>query len=697
MSDTKVTIRRDGDVAVIAIENPPVNALSGAVRQGIWAHLNEALDDVACRAIVLSGSARAFSGGADLTEFGKPPVEPGLNPLIDGIEAAEKPVIAAVEGLAYGGGFEIALGCHYRVAGPLAQFALPEVKIGVIPGAGGTQRLPRLIGPTASLAPIVTGDPISAHDAHELGIVDEVVTGDVVEEAVAFARAVADRRPLNRLSQDDRRVRDVDMEAFEAEATRLLSRNRKLRAPQACVEVVRASMSKSFADGMALERDTFHELREGDESRALRHLFFAERAALKLPGVPKETQPRPVERIAVIGAGTMGGGIAMSMATGGYDVTLIDRDADALKRGLETIEKNYRRSQSRGGFTEAEVEDALTRISGSTEIADVAEADMVIEAVFEKMELKKAIFADLDRLCKAGAVLATNTSSLDVDEIAAVTGRPQDVMGMHFFSPANIMKLLENVRGEKTAPDVLVTANTVGKQGGKVPVTVGVCNGFVGNRMGAVRGRQVHALMLEGAMPQQIDRAAKAFGFAMGPLAVNDLAGLDIGYSVRQARGEVMEIPDAIVEELGRKGQKTRAGYYLYEEGARTPVPDPEIEALIRRIASEKGYSPREISDEEIVERLVFPLINEGAQILDEGIATRASDIDLIYIHGFGFPLWTGGPMHYADRIGVAQVAERLEHYAEVSGNDELRPKPLLAKLAGEGTSFADFDRGRRG
>ncbi|OWU84973.1 3-hydroxyacyl-CoA dehydrogenase [Oceanicola sp. 22II-s10i] len=685
-------MQKDGEVAVITITNPPVNALSGAVRQGIWGHLQDALADESVKAIVLAGSARAFSGGADITEFGKTPVEPGLNPLIDGIEAADKPVVAAIEGLAFGGGFEIALGCHYRVMGPKGSLGLPEVKIGLIPGAGGTQRLPRLIGATASLAPIVTGDAISADDAVKLGIADKLIEGDMLAGAVAFAKDVADKRPLRRVSELD--VPAGDAEAFEKEASRLIARNRKLQAPQACVEAVRASMSQPFAEGMKTEHDIFHSLREGDESKAQRHLFFAERAALKLPGVDKDVKPRKVEKIAVLGAGTMGGGITMSMATGGYDVTIIDLNPDNLKRGLGIIENNYRKTAARGGFTEAEVEDALSRIHGATDFDAVKDADMVIEAVFEKMELKKKIFADLDRLCKPGCVLASNTSSLDIDEIASVTSRPEDVLGMHFFSPANVMRLLENVRGAKTAPDALVTANTVGKQAGKVPVTVGNCNGFVGNRMGAARARQVHALMLEGAMPQQIDRAAKNFGFAMGPLATNDLAGIDVGWLVRKERGEVMPIHDTLAE-MGRHGQKTKRGFYIYEEGSRAGVPDPEVEQLIRKIAGEKGYTPREVSDEEIVERLIFALINEGSQILEEGFANRASDIDLIYIYGFGFPVWTGGPMKYADRLGLRTVADKLAQYAEVSGMDELKPKPLLARLAAEQSSFADYDKTR--
>lgn len=695
MSERKVTVRRDGEIGVIEIDNPPVNALGGAVRKGVWDGLHD-LQGAGVSAIVLACKGRTFSGGADITEFGKPPVEPGLSVLIDEIEASEVPVVAAVFGTALGGGFEIALGCHYRVGPSSVKLGLPEVKLGLLPGAGGTQRLPRAIGMEAALPPIVTGDPIPGDVAAKLGLLDRVIEGDLTEGAIAFAREVADKS-VRRLSRDDSALASTkaDPVAFEEAATRLLSRSRGLKAPAACVQAVRNCLTMDFADGSRWERETFQDLRGGEESAAQRHHFFAERAALKLPGVGKDVQPRPVKKIAVIGAGTMGGGITMSMATGGYDVVMIDKSREALDRGFGIIEKNYRKTQARGGFTEAEVDGALSRISLATELSAAADADMVIEAVYENLDLKKAIFAELDKVAKPGAVLASNTSTLDVDEIAAATSRPADVMGMHFFSPANVMKLLENIRGEKSSPDILVTANAVGKKAGKIPVTVGVCNGFAGNRMGGARARQVQRMLLEGAMPQDVDRVAKAFGFAMGPLAVNDLAGLDIGYAVRQERGEKSPIADKLAE-MGRYGQKTGAGFYLYEGGSRTPIPDPFVEKLIRETSAEHGFTPREIPEQEILDRLLFPLINEGAQILDEGIAVRSSDLDLIWVNGFGFPLAKGGPMFWADREGLGNVYERLKGYYEVSGDPNLEPKPLLQHLAETGSSFADWSN-RRG
>jgi len=695
VTNDKVSVRVDAGVGIIEIDNPPVNAMSGAVRKGVWDGLHQLQDDDSVTAIVLACKGRTFSGGADITEFGKPPTEPGLSKLIDEVEASDKPVVAAVHGTAYGGGFEIALGCHYRVGPASVRLGLPEVKLGLIPGAGGTQRLPRVIGMVASLEPIVTGEPIHGGEAAELGLIDKLIEGDLTEGAVAFAREVAGKS-VTRISQDDSKLADTkaDTTAFDEEAARLLSRTKRLQAPAACVEAVRNCLTMSFEDGAQAERDIFYRLREGEESHAQRHHFFAERAALKLPGVGKDVKPREVKTIAVIGAGTMGGGITMSMATGGYNVVMIDKSPDALERGMGIIEKNYRKTQARGGFTEAEVDAALARISTATDLSATADADMVIEAVYENMELKKSIFAELDKVAKPGAVLASNTSTLDVDEIAEATSRPEDVMGMHFFSPANIMKLLENIRGAKSAPDILVTANTVGKQAGKIPVTVGVCNGFAGNRMGGARARQVQRMLLEGAMPQDVDAVAKSFGFAMGPLAVNDLAGLDIGYAVRQERGETSPIADALAE-MGRYGQKTGAGFYLYEGGSRTPIPDPMVEELIKKISAEHGFEPRVISDQEILDRLLFPLINEGAQILDEGIAVRSSDLDVIWVNGFGFPLAKGGPMYWADGEGVANVSERLKGYYEASGDPNLKPAPLLKKLAEEGSSFAKWSEGR--
>ena len=695
MSEKKVSVRKDGEVGIIEIDNPPVNAMSAAVRSGVWDGLHELQADAGVKAIVLACKERTFSGGADITEFGKPPLRPGLSEVIDEVERSDIPVVAAVFGTALGGGLELALGCHYRVGPASVKMGLPEVKLGLLPGAGGTQRLPRAIGMEAAVGPIVTGEPMDGTEAARLGLLDKLIEGDLLSGAVDFARSVIGQ-PVRRLSQDDTKIAPTraDDSGFEAEVSRLLSRSRGLKAPAACAQAVRNCLTLSFDDATQWERDTFQDLRKGEESEAMRHHFFAERAALKLPGVGKDVKPRPVKKIAVIGAGTMGGGITMSMATGGYEVTMIDKSPEALERGMGIIEKNYRKTEARGGFTKAEVDGALSRISTATDLSATADADMVIEAVYENLDLKKSIFAELDKVAKPGAVLASNTSTLDVDEIAAATSRPEDVMGMHFFSPANVMKLLENIRGAKSAPDILVTANTVGKRAGKIPVTVGVCNGFAGNRMGGARGRQVQRMLLEGAMPQDVDRVAKAFGFAMGPLAVNDLAGLDIGYAVRKERGEKSPVADALAE-MGRYGQKTSAGFYLYEGGSRTPIPDPMVEELIRRISAEHGFKPREIPDQEILDRLLFPLINEGAQILDEGIAARSSDLDLIWVNGFGFPLAKGGPMFWADGQGVGNVYERLKGYYEVSGDPNLEPKPLLKTLAEAGSSFAEWSRGR--
>ena len=689
MSSSKVSILKHDEVAVIEFSNPPVNALGAAVRTGIYTKLQEAAADESITAIVLKGSGRFFSGGADITEFGNAPVEPSLTDLINAVESSEKPVVAAINGAALGGGMELSLACHYRIGSAQAKLGLPEVKLGLLPGAGGTQRLPRLIGPVAALEPIVKGAPIDAQKALELGTLDKVTSSDVEAEAIVFAREILGQ-PIRRLSQDDSKIEVADKGSFEGEAARLLNRSRGLAAPKACIQAIRDTFDLPFAEAAQRERDAFARLRDGSESKAQRHLFFAERQALKLPGIGKDIKPRVVEHIAVIGAGTMGGGIAMSLALGGFEVTLIDINPENLERGLTTIEKNFRKTQSRSGLTEAEVDAALAAITGATSLDATAEVDMVIEAVFEKMDLKKKIFSELDEVAKPSAVLASNTSTLDINEIAAVTSRPQDVMGMHFFSPANVMKLLENVRCAKTAPEVLVTANSVGKRAGKIPVTVGVCDGFVGNRMLYARARQVEALLQGGASPIRLDTAAKNFGFAMGPCAVGDLSGLDIGYAARREGGRRSPVADAIVE-LGRHGQKTNAGYYLYEEGSRTPIPDPVIDDLIAEVAAREGVERRDLSDEEITERLVFPLINEGADILEEGVATRASDIDLIYINGYGFPVAKGGPMFYADQTGLNIIVKKLRHYAEVTGDETLEPAPLLVELAESGSTFGSW------
>lgn len=695
----QVAVRREGSVAIIEIDNPPVNALSNAARAGLLRAVQAAADDASIAAVVIAGAGRTFCAGAEIREFGTPPLEPLLPDLIDAIEAVEKPVVAAIRGVAFGGGFEIALGAHARVAAPDARFALPEVKLGLIPGAGGTQRLPRLIGLVKSARLILSGDPVDAAEAKALGIVDAIVEGDLLAGAVAHATAMAAaKQPLRRLSRSDGMlsVDKADPAAFEAEAAALLKRSRGLEAPAGCIEALRNALTLPFADGLKREREIFVRLRDGEQSKAQRHLFFAERAALKVRGVGKEVKPRAVRRVAVLGAGTMGGGIAMCFASAGIPVTIVDPNPEALQRGLGVVEGNYRASAKRGSMTTGAVEAALALIGGSSDFAAVSEADLVIEAVFEDMALKKRIFADLDRLTKPGTVLATNTSSLDINEIATATTRPGDVLGMHFFSPANVMKLLEVVRAEKTAPDALLTAIDLGAKIGKVPVTVGVCYGFVGNRMLHARGRQVEALLVEGAAPADIDGAATAFGYAMGPCAVGDLAGLDVGWRIRKESGAKAPVADAICE-LGRFGQKTGAGYYRYEPGNRTPIPDPEIDALIGRIAAEKGITRRAISREEIQERLAYSMVNEAARILDEGIAERSSDIDVIWINGYGYPVAKGGPMFHADRVGLARVAERLAHYAAITGDERLKPAPLLAKLAAEGGSFAAFVRNAGG
>lgn len=689
---TVINTRQSGRIRIIEINNPPVNAMSNATRSGLSQAVREAEVDGGVDALVIIGSGKVFSGGAEIREFTVPPTEPRLPDLIDQIEACTKPVVAAVNGVAFGGGFEVPLGCHFRLAGAEARFALPEVKLGLLPGAGGTQRLPRLIGLVKSARLIVSGEPIDAASAKALGAVDEVVSGDLEAAAVDYAnRVVREKTPIRRVSELD--MPKDEIEAFEAEAGNLLKRSRGLEAPAACLQAIRNGFTMPFAEALVAERTIFMKLRDGEQSKAQRHLFFAERAAQKVAGIPAGTRARPVRKVAVLGAGTMGGGISMCFASAGIPVTMIDPNPEALARGMGIIEANYRATQKRGGLTEAQVEKALATLKGSSRFEDVAEADLVIEAVFEEMALKKRIFADLDRLCKPGTILASNTSTLDVNEIASATTRPEDVCGMHFFSPANVMKLLEIVRGAKSAPDVLVTAIEIGKKIGKVPVTVGVCYGFVGNRMLHSRGSQVERLMLEGAAPKDLDKVSTDFGFAMGPCAVGDLAGLDVGWRIRKEKGGKAPIADAICE-LGRFGQKTQRGYYIYEAGSRTPIPDPEVDAIIERLAGEMGVKRRTIDAQEIHERLVYPMVNEGARILAEGIAERSSDIDLIWINGYGWPVGKGGPMFHADQVGLKKVAERLAHYAAITGDERLKPAPLLVKLAEEGRSFADFVAG---
>jgi 3-hydroxyacyl-CoA dehydrogenase len=686
----QVVSRTDGEIAVLTIDHPPVNALSHAVRSALVDGLAKAKADPAIKAVVIAGAGRLFSAGADITEFGKPPQSPNLRELIATVEAVGKPVVAAVHGTTLGGGFELALGCHFRVAAPGARVGLPEIKLGLLPGAGGTQRLPRLVGPEKALRWIIAGEAIPAETALADGIVDTIASGDVVTEAIGFARrCVADSRPLRLVRDREEKLASAraDAKAFDEAAAALTKRSAGQRAPAACVESVRNAFKLPFAEGDAREMALFRELVVSDQSKAQRHVFFAEREAAKVAGMPADTKPRAVERAAVIGAGTMGGGIAMCFANAGIPVALVETTEEALTRGLDTIKKNYASTVARGGLTAAEAERRVGLIAGGVGLERVRDADMVIEAVFEEMDLKQRIFGELDRLAKPGAVLATNTSTLDVNVIARATKRPQDVLGMHFFSPANVMRLLEIVRAEATAHDALASAVAVARKIAKVPVVVGVCDGFVGNRMLARRSAEMERLILEGAAPHDVDAAILGFGFPMGPFAMSDLAGLDVGWRIRRARGIKAAVSDALCE-AGRYGQKTGKGYFLYEKGSRTPIPDPEVDALIADTAKRLGIERRVIAKDEIVERMIYPMINEGARILEEGIAARPGDIDVIWVYGYGWPAWRGGPMHYANAVGLAKIAERLAAYAARSGDQTLAPAPLLARLAADGKGF---------
>jgi 3-hydroxyacyl-CoA dehydrogenase len=684
--NASVDLRRDGEIAVLTVDNPPVNALKHEVRAGLAQGLRQIHEDPAIRAVVIACAGRTFFAGADITEFGKPPQAPGLGEVITAIEAMPQPVIAAMHGTALGGGFELALACHFRLAVPGARVGLPEVKLGLLPGAGGTQRLPRLIGPEKALRMIVTGDPIEAREALADGVIDDIVDGDLTAGAIAFARrVVAEGRPL-RLVRD--REEKLVAEGFADAAEMLTRRLRGRDAPAACVEAVRNAITLPFEEGLKREGELFRKLVAGDQSKAQRHIFFAEREAARVPGIPEATKPRPIASGAVIGAGTMGGGIAMCFANAGIPVTIVETARDLLQKGLDRVAANYRATVSRGGLGVDEMERRVALINGVTELDAVGTADFVIEAVFEEMDLKKRVFADLDRVAKANAVLATNTSTLDVDEIARATERPQDLVGTHFFSPANVMRLLEIVRGAATSPDALATAVTLGRRLGKVPVTVGVCYGFVGNRMLARRSVEAERLLLEGALPQEVDAAITGFGFPMGPFAMADMAGLDVGWRIRKGRGERNEIEDALCE-AGHFGQKTGKGYFRYDAGSRTPLPDPEVERAILDASSRAAIARRAITQEEIVERMIFPMINEGARILEEGIAARPGDIDVIWAYGYGWPVWRGGPMYYADQLGLAHIRDQLTLYAEKSGDVTLRPAARISRLAAEGRGFA--------
>ncbi len=697
MTTAVVQYQLEGSIGIVRIDNPPVNALSHPVRAGIMAALDQARAD-SSKLLLLLCAGRTFIAGADISEFGKPPAEPGLPAVVAAIEHFPKPVLAALHGTALGGGLEVALAAHYRCALPGTRLGLPEVKLGLLPGAGGTQRLPRLVGVATALDMMTGGEPVSADRALELGLVDHLLEEGVELQSAALAYA-------HQLLADGAGVRPTGARIVPAPPTpdffddyraSIARKSRGLIAPGYIVELVEFACLHPVEQGQALERERFIECRNSPQSAALRHVFFAERACAKLTNIPADTRALPVKTVAVIGAGTMGGGIAMCFASAGIPVTLVETSRDNLDRGLGVVRRNYETSVKRGRYTQGQVDDILANITGTTDYADIAGADLVIEAVFENMAVKQEVFRTLDASCKADCILATNTSYLDVNAIAAVTSRPERVVGAHFFSPANVMKLLEVVRAQKTAPEVLLTFMQLAKTIGKIAVAVGVCHGFVGNRMLKGYARQAQLLLLEGASPQQVDGAMEAWGMAMGPLAVGDLAGLDIGYRSRRDQGiasrsaKESALADTLVE-MDRLGQKSAAGYYRYDPETRSRQPDPEVATLIADIAAQWKVPRRVIDDEEIVDRLTLALINEGAAILAEGIAARPGDVDIVYLNGYGFPQWRGGPMFHADSLGLATVVAKLKALRELTADPCWEPAALLVQLAQEGRTLASL------
>ena len=699
-----VLISRDGDVGILTVNNPPVNALSPGVPQGIASGVEQLEQDDAVKAIVLIGSGRTFIAGADIREFGKMTASgegrrgPGFNAILDRIEKSSKPVVAAIHGTALGGGLETAMACHYRVAIPTALVGQPEVKLGIIPGAAGTQRLPRLAGVARAVEMCAGGDPISATDAHQAGIVDQIIEGDLLPGAVAFARTKIGALP--------RRTRDLNSKlgneqtnapiiAAARDATRKKQRN--LIAPLAAIDAVEAATKLPFDEGVKREAELFQQCLFSDQSKGLIHVFFGEREVAKIPGIPKDIAQIPVNKAAVVGAGTMGGGIAMVFANAGIPVLLKETDQGALDRGLATIKKNYANSVKKGRFSPEQMDQRMARITPTLTYDGFDGVDMVIEAVFEGMALKKQIFGELDKIVKQGALLASNTSTLNIDEIASATSRPQWVIGTHFFSPANVMRLLEIVRGKATSKEVIATCMALSKKLGKVGVLVGNCRGFVGNRMFHPYRREAQFLVEEGATVEAVDQALYNFGMAMGPLATGDLAGLDVGWRIRKEFGDIRDtstrqplLEDRLCEK-GMYGQKTGAGWYKYDAD-RKPMHNPEIDDLIAQARKDAAITPRTVSEDEIVDRIIYALVNEGARILEEGYALRAVDIDIIYINGYGFPAYRGGPMWYADTVGLKKVYARIQQFEKQHGN-LWAPAPLLKQLAEEGRTFADFDK----
>ena len=682
-----VTLEVEDGIAVITVDNPPVNALSSHVRDGIADGVEQAIADDSVNAIVLICAGRTFIAGADITEFGGAASGRSLPETQATMENSPKPIVAAIHGTALGGGLETAMAAHYRVAIDSAEFGLPEVKLGLLPGAGGTQRLPRVTGVQKALEMMTSGDRIGADEALECGLINEIVD-DLKSGAMAFAqKAVDEAWPLVKIRDFDEKLQAAkdDPEIFSRFRAKIGRKTRGFLAPEYNIQCIEAAVNMPFDEGIKFERERFTELMNGTQSAAQRYYFFAERQAAKIPDVPKDTPLIDINTAGIIGAGTMGGGIAMNFANVGIPVIIVDRDQESLDKGLGVVRKNYERSVKSGRLTMEDVDARMALITGATSREALADVDIVIEAVFEFMDLKKEIFADLDRICKPGALLASNTSALDVNEIASATSRPESVIGMHFFSPANVMKLLENVRGDATSDTVIATAMAVGKRIGKIPALVGVCQGFVGNRILAQRRIEADNMALEGAPPAMIDDVLYDFGFPMGPFAMSDLAGLDIGWDASKSTGSTVK---ELINESGRHGQKNGRGYYTYDPETRAKTPDPEVVAMIKAFAESKGVEQRELTEEIILDRCLLPMVNEGAKILEEGIAIRPSDIDVIWINGYGWPVYTGGPMFWADTVGLDVVVEKIKHYSAMLGGRHWELSPLLERLAAEGKTF---------
>ncbi|MFL6763014.1 MAG: 3-hydroxyacyl-CoA dehydrogenase NAD-binding domain-containing protein [Sphingomicrobium sp.] len=667
-----ISTRKHGDVLIILSNNPPVNALGAAVRQGLVDAIEKAELDDGVKAVVIACEGQTFFAGADITEFGKPPVMPWLPAVVDRIEACSKPVVAAIHGTALGGGLEVALGCHYRVAVPSAKLGTPEVKLGLLPGAGGTQRLPRVAGVRKALQMCATGNPIGAREAFDCGLVDRLIEDELIPHAVGYAEEVRDVRPLPKSSERQYKINECEPAVFDEFRKENGRRFRGFEAPEANIRAVRFACEKPYAEGVIEERKLFMELMSGTQAKAQQYFFFAERKANKIEGLPENTEPRAVRKVGVIGAGTMGGGISMNFLSAGIPVTIVEMGQEALDRGTGVMRKNYEATASKGRMTQEQVEKAMGYLQPTLDFAALADCDLVIEAVYESMDVKKEVFGRLDKIAKPGAILASNTSYLDVNEIAASVSRPGDVLGMHFFSPANVMKLLEVVRGDKTAPDVLLTAMQLGKKIRKVPVVARVCHGFIGNRMLMPRQVEATKLLLEGATPEQVDRVHVEFGMPMGPFQMADLAGVDIGW--HRDPNRIENIRDALCA-IDRWGQKKGAGFYDYDE-KRQPAPSPLVQQIIEDFAKKQGIERREIGDEEIVERTLYTMVNEGAKIVEEGIAQRASDVDVVWVYGYGWPVYRGGPMFWADTEGLQKIVDGLKRQEE-----RMKPQFSFSKL----------------